>query len=118
MLAVVGWGLAQRLFTGPEPNRPRPSARGLIVVFAPLALISLFRWRRQDDSDVWVTYFFWTFFLGMATWWALERSIRVSIFWGVVDAFQLRTPTTDWRGRSSYRRNTEGKAIRCIFGND
>ncbi len=84
MFAVVAWGLAQRLFTGPEPNRPRPSAWGLISVFAPLALISLFIWRRQDASDVWVAYFFWTFFLGMATWWALEQSIRPSIFWGVV----------------------------------
>lgn len=84
IVAVLGWGLAQRLFARPDPNQPRPSPWGLMIVFAPAALVSLFLWRLLESTDPWVTHFLWMFFLGMITWWALDRTISLPIFAVVV----------------------------------
>jgi len=84
VVAIIGWGLAQRLFTRPVASEPRPSGWALFSVFAPPALVSLFYWRLLDSTSVWVTHFFWMFFLGMVTWWALDRSLSSSTFAVVV----------------------------------
>lgn len=80
IVAIIGWGLAQRLFARPAEVEPRPSAWALFLVFAPPALISLFYWRLLDSTTAWVTHFFWMFFLGMVTWWALDKSLPSSVF--------------------------------------
>lgn len=80
LVAILGFGLAQRLFPRPDPTQARPSGWGLMAVFAPLALVSLFYWRKLDSTDPWVTHFLWSFFLGMAVWWTLDRTISVKVF--------------------------------------
>jgi peptidoglycan/LPS O-acetylase OafA/YrhL len=83
-VAVLGWGLAQRMFPRPVAGEPRPSSTGLLVVFAPVAFISLFHWRLLDSNDHWVTHFLWMFFLGMVTSWTLDGTISRTIFAFVV----------------------------------
>ena len=97
VVAVLGWGLAQRLvarpaneqsrssrgtdiprsplLVRPDKESPRPSAAGLLLTFAPLALASLLLWHRQESTEPWVTHFLWFFFLGMMTWWTLDRTV-------------------------------------------
>jgi peptidoglycan/LPS O-acetylase OafA/YrhL len=96
LLYVVGQGIAQRF---PYRNRPDPSAAspvGLLTVFAPLALLSLFVWNADlppgesrlwnwfidgPSQDVWITRFFCMFFLGASAWWALDGRIPRAFFW-------------------------------------
>jgi peptidoglycan/LPS O-acetylase OafA/YrhL len=85
-VAVLGWGLAQRLFHRPDPTDARPSVAGLMTVFAPVAFVSLFHWRGQENNAQWVTHFLWMFFLGMTTWWAHDRSLPRMVFLGIVAA--------------------------------
>lgn len=80
LVAILGWGLAQRLLPRPVPGQPRPSALALFLVFAPPALGSLLYWRLLDSTTEWVIHFFWMFFLGMVTWWTLDRSLPKSAF--------------------------------------
>lgn len=80
IVAILGWGLAQRLFPRPVEGEPRPSALALFLVFTPPALISLFYWRLLDSTTAWVTHFLWMFFLGMVTWWTLDRSLPSPVF--------------------------------------
>ena len=79
-VAVLGLGLAQRVMPRPLVSEPRPSAAGLLLVFAPVAFISLFHWRTLESTDVWVTHFLWMFFLGMTTWWTLDNTLPRRIF--------------------------------------
>ncbi|WP_157605340.1 acyltransferase family protein [Schlesneria paludicola] len=79
-VAVLGLGFAQRIMPRSSTNDPRPSAAGLMLVFAPVALISLFHWRSMESTDVWVTHFLWMFFLGMTTWWSLEKTLPRPVF--------------------------------------
>lgn len=83
LVAILGWGLAQRLFVT-EPRKPRPSAWALLLIFGPFAIVSLFYWRKLDSTDPWVTHFMWSFFLGMITWWALDRTIPMPVFFAVI----------------------------------
>lgn len=80
VVSVVGWGLAQRVVTRPDRQQPRPSGWGVMLVFAPLALASLFVWSRQDSTEPWVHHFLSSFFLGMATWWTLDHMISPRVF--------------------------------------
>ena len=80
VVAVLGWALAQRLLARPDKAQPRPSAAGLLLTFAPLALASLFLWHRQESTVPWVTHFLWFFFLGMMTWWTLDRTVSLPAF--------------------------------------
>lgn len=75
--AVVSWGIAQHLFPRRDATDPRPSMMGLLLVFAPIAFVSLFYWRRMDSTDQWVVHFLWMFFLGMMTWWTLDRTVSI-----------------------------------------
>lgn len=97
-VAVLGWGLAQRLFTRPDPAESRPSMLGLITVFAPVAFVSLFHWRIQETNDQWVTHFLWMFFLGMSTWWTLDKMLSPLIYRGIlVIAIVELFFNADWR---------------------
>jgi hypothetical protein len=96
LLYVVGQGIAQRF---PYRDRQGPadaSATGLLVVFAPLALLSLFEWNRTInghavyDNDMWIIRFFSMFFLGASAWWALDGRIPRTVFWLYVAAFAGR----------------------------
>lgn len=84
VVAILGWGLAQRLDRRPEANDPRPSVWGLLAVFVPAALVSLFYWRPLDSTTPWVIHFLWMFFLGMVTWWALDQTVPTILFWFVI----------------------------------
>ncbi|HEY0981816.1 acyltransferase family protein [Schlesneria sp.] len=75
VVAILGWGIAQHFFPRPVPSEPRPSAFALLAVFAPLGFASLFYWRMLESTTPWVIHFTWMFFLGMATWWTLDRSL-------------------------------------------
>ncbi|HLJ10386.1 MAG TPA: acyltransferase [Planctomycetaceae bacterium] len=97
LLYVVGQGIAQRF---PHRNRHTPadaSPIGLIVVFAPLALLSLFVWNRgidlwdrPFDNEMWIIRFFCMFFLGASAWWALDGRIPRWLFWLYAAAFASR----------------------------
>ncbi len=75
IVAIIAWGMAQHLFPRPVSNEPRPSVAGLLAVFAPVALVSLFYWRQLESTSPWVIHFAWMFFIGMITWWTLDRTL-------------------------------------------
>ncbi|MGE5195108.1 MAG: acyltransferase family protein [Deltaproteobacteria bacterium] len=95
LLYVAGQGIAQRF---PYRGRRVPadaSPIGLLAVFAPLALASLFIWNNGfppgenpwwnwfvagPSGDMWITRFFCMFFLGASAWWALDGRIPAAIF--------------------------------------
>jgi len=105
LVAILGWGLAQRLFPRPVADQPQPSDWGLVAVFAPFAIASLLHWRSMDGTDPWVTHFIWMFFLGMSTWWTLDRTLppaayALVISIAVVDLMLCNTETwvnAEWR---------------------
>lgn len=80
VLAVVGWGAAQRILARPTTDKPQPAATALLLVFGPLAIISLVFCYRVECTEPWVIYFMWRFCLGMAAWWTLERTIPLRVF--------------------------------------
>lgn len=83
-VAVVSWGIAQYILPRPNPADPRPSMSALLLVFAPVAFVSLFYWRTMASTDQWVLHFLWMFFLGMMTWWTLDRTVTIHCFAFVV----------------------------------
>jgi peptidoglycan/LPS O-acetylase OafA/YrhL len=96
LLYVSGLGIAQQF---PARNKSRPSdagTLGLLVVFLPLALMSLFEWNRTVggrpvyDNDMWIIRFFGSFFLGASAWWALDGRIPKWIFWAYAASFAAR----------------------------
>jgi peptidoglycan/LPS O-acetylase OafA/YrhL len=90
LLYVVGQGIVQRF---PYRGRQTPadaSPLGLLTVFAPLALLSLFVWNGEYHNDMWIIRFFCMFFLGSAAWWALDGRIPQSVFWIYAAAFAGR----------------------------
>ncbi len=84
VVSILGWGLAQRWVARPDSNQPRASGRGVLLVFAPLALASLLVWNRQDSTEPWVIHFLNSFFLGMVTWWTLDRTVSSRVFMATV----------------------------------
>ena len=82
--AIIGWGLAQYLVSRPAPDEPRPSFAGLLTVFTPVALVSLFYWRQLESTSPWVVNFAWMFFIGMVTWWTLDRTLPAYFFPAIV----------------------------------
>ena len=83
LVAILGWGAAQRLFPRRQ-NPPLPSGWGLLVVFGPPALVALFYWRKLDSTDPWVIHFLWSFFIGMLTWWSLDGLLPRWVFYSVI----------------------------------
>jgi len=100
-VAIVSWGLAQQLFLRPNESQPRPSTLGLLLVFAPVSLMSLFYWRSDETTNQWVIHFLWMFFLGMSTWWALDKTISARTF-GVIIGLALLDQVFDaeWRSQN------------------
>jgi peptidoglycan/LPS O-acetylase OafA/YrhL len=105
LLYVVGQGIAQRF---PYRGRQTPADAGPIgrlIVFAPLAVASLFLWNADfgpgsqlwwnlfisgPSGDMWITRFFCMFFLGASAWWALDGRIPAVLFWVYVVALAGR----------------------------
>lgn len=77
VVSVLGWGIAQRLTAA---RNARPAAWSVLLIFAPLAFASLLWWNRQDSTEPWVTHFLSSFFLGMVTWWTLDRTVSPRVF--------------------------------------
>ena len=96
LLYVVGQGIAQRFPHRERRDPAEASPLGLLAVFAPLALLSLFEWNRTFhghavyDNDMWIIRFFSMFFLGASAWWALDGRIPRAVFWLYVAAFAGR----------------------------
>lgn len=81
LLYVVGFGIAQR-FPAQRKRAPTDAGPlGLLLVFAPMALLSLFVWNLESDNDMWISRFYCMFFLGMVAWWALDRRVPGWVFW-------------------------------------
>lgn len=96
LLYVSGLGIAQRF---PARNRRSPAdagSVGLLTVFGPLAVMSLFVWNTDPKpgvavwwnlfvagpaGDMWITRFFCMFFFGAAAWWTLDGRIPRVLFW-------------------------------------
>ncbi len=68
VVAILGWGLSQRLTTRSESGHPQPTTAALLAVFATPALVALCYWQRLESTEPWVTHYLWKFFLGMVTW--------------------------------------------------
>lgn len=91
---AIAWGLSQRIAPGEESEpvlmldvRRVPSFLrkiNLLVFFALPAAWALFQWNRQDANEQWVHHFLFQFFLGMVTWWALDRIVPVLMFAGTI----------------------------------
>lgn len=84
IVAIVGWGVAQRVFARPVAAEPQPSPVALMMVFAPVAFVCLFYWRAVPETSPWVIHFFWMFFIGMVTWWTLDRVILFSWYAAII----------------------------------
>ena len=98
LIAIIGWGLAQHLFPRPISNEPRPSVAGLLTVFMPVALVSLFYWRQLESTSPWVVHFAWMFFIGMVTWWSLDRTLPVYWFAAIIVLATVELVfDTEWR---------------------
>ena len=65
----------------------------LLVLFGTPAACSLFLWSRQDSTEPWATHFLGMFFLGMMTWWALDRTVPL---WSFVVTVVVSL-AIDWR---------------------
>lgn len=97
LLYVAGLGVAQRLPCRARRSPADAGPAGLLVVFAPAALLSLFMWSRgldlagrPFDNDMWIIRYFCMFFLGVAAWWALSARIPAGVFWLYAAAFACR----------------------------
>lgn len=83
-VSVIGWELAQQLLPRPDARQPRPASWGVLLAFAPLALASLLIWNRRDSTEPWVIHFLNAFFLGMVTWWTLDRTVSRRVYFVTV----------------------------------
>ena len=80
VVAILGWGIAQRLATRSNIRHSQPTTSALLAVFGSAALVALCHWQRLESTEPWVTHYLWKFFLGMLTWWTLERIVPLSVF--------------------------------------
>jgi peptidoglycan/LPS O-acetylase OafA/YrhL len=97
VVAILGWGLAQNLVSRPDPNTARPSVWGLMAVFVPAALVSLFYFRSLKGTDPFVVRFLWMFFLGMVTWWTLDKTIPEEVYAMVIAVGLAELINSEWR---------------------
>lgn len=99
---AVSWGLAQRWQTrnegtavppvithnssliASENRSSAPHPAGLLILFGIPAACALLMWNRQETNEQWVHHFLFQFFLGMATWWALDRVVSPLVLVGVI----------------------------------
>ena len=90
LLFAVLLGFAQRLTAHCTARVEGAHWLALTVVFAPLALASLFGWSLDRDNTDWVTHFLAFFLLGALAWWTVERRTPGWLFWGFVGAILVR----------------------------
>jgi len=62
----------------------------LLIVFAPLALASMFSFSLNSENTNWVFHFFAYFFLGAMIWWTMEGRLPKMLFWAFVAAALYR----------------------------
>lgn len=118
LMYVVGLGFAQRL---PDANRRTPADAGpigLLGLFGPLAVLSLFLWNHGGPAEgwaeffgslgwhwiaqadpgrpYWITHFFCMFFLGCLAWWTLDGRTSAWAFWGYVGLMLVRLGMDTW----------------------
>lgn len=79
-VCVFGWWLAQWLAGSGQSSSSQKFGWLLLVVFGPFAALSLAHWNRLDSTEPFVTHFAGLFFLGMLTWWTLDRLISTRLF--------------------------------------
>jgi peptidoglycan/LPS O-acetylase OafA/YrhL len=96
VVSVVGWGIAQRLSRRSNQQSPHPTATALMLVFAPAAFVALVFWGRLDSTEPWMTHFLSLFFLGMVTWWTLDRTVSPRVF-AVVVAVVAGSLALQWK---------------------
>ncbi|MBS0263655.1 MAG: acyltransferase [Planctomycetes bacterium] len=96
LLYACGLGTAQS-FRSPAARTPADAAPwALLTVFGPLAALSLFEWNRSAggapvyDNEMWIIRYFCMFFLGVVTWWTLDRRVPQVVFWICAVAFSVR----------------------------
>lgn len=80
VVCVLGLWHVQTWLPWLEQDPVRHSPTGLWLLLWPFALISLLEWNRLESTEPWVTHFLCSFFLGMVTWWTLDRSISRGAF--------------------------------------
>jgi peptidoglycan/LPS O-acetylase OafA/YrhL len=100
LLYVVGLGVAQRVPARNKRTASDAGPLGLLLVFAPLAVLSLFVWNREGlgevwlhrvlGGDMWITHFFCMFFLGASAWWVLDGRVPAAVFWSGAALFAVR----------------------------
>lgn len=61
-----------------------------LVVFVPMALLSLFLFNLSDQYHAWVVYFFGVLFLGTILCWTLDGSVPRAAFWLYILAIVVR----------------------------
>ncbi len=71
-------------------SRQSANSRGLVMLFMPLALASLFVFNRMPSHEVWLSYFFWMFFVGVLAFWTLDRRVSPIWFWAFMAAIVVR----------------------------
>lgn len=81
LLLVILTGVAQRFTAAGSSQEKGASGPSLLLVFAPLALVSLFFFHLDHAYDNWVIRFLCMFFLGALAWWTLEGRLPSRIFW-------------------------------------
>jgi peptidoglycan/LPS O-acetylase OafA/YrhL len=81
LLYVIGQGAAQRFWRKNSALQSAAPAAGLLMVFGPLALASLWYFSRHARFDMWVIKFFCMFFLGCLCWWVLNGQVRAAWLW-------------------------------------
>lgn len=101
LLYAAGYGVAQRFWSRHKRTSADAGHLGLLVVFAPPAMVSLYRWNPVGGNDMWIIHFFCLFFLGMTAWWALDGRVPAWVFWGYT-ALVVTRLGYDWVVRQSF----------------
>ncbi|HEX4149320.1 MAG TPA: acyltransferase, partial [Pirellulales bacterium] len=94
LLFVILLGVAQRA-AGCGVGADRGCYRRMLAVLGPLAMVSLFYFSRQRDTDAWLVHFFAMFFLGILVCWTLERKIS-QLWFGAFAALMAVSLAVHW----------------------
>ena len=95
MLGLAQWmravrGVARCGCAKPGNARHWTAGFVLMAVFAPLAVMSLFKYSLDSENTDWVSHFFVCFFLGAMVWWTLDRRVPRWMFWAFIGAALFR----------------------------
>ena len=94
MLGLAQW-IAARMPGASQPGssgkeRHWTAAYVLMAVFAPLAVMSLFKYSLDSENTDWISHFFVCFFLGAMVWWTLDRRVPRWMFLAFIAAALYR----------------------------